>query len=329
VRVRATGLCGTDLEILSGHMGYFKDGRAKFPIIPGHEWAGEVEEVGSAVKGFKKGDHVVGETTVPCHKCENCLKAMFTICPTRVEMGVLNQNGGFANYLLYPDTRTLHKIDNKIPFASAAAVEPLSIAVAAVKASPLNHGDVVVIMGDGAIGLYLLQVCKVKGAGTIIVVGGVENRLNKAKELGATAILNALTATDLTKNLQDLIRKLNRGKLANLVIEASGNAKALESVFEIVEPGGQITLLGLYLEKSVVSFEKVVLSNLTVKGVLSSSGAIWPETIKLIESGKVDPSKLISHKIPLEKFSSAVKILEQKIDNVLKIVIVQDPVAKL
>jgi len=117
--------------------------------------------------------------------------------------------------------------------------------------------------------------------------------------------------------------------LANLVIEASGNAKALESVFEIVEPGGQITILGLYLEKSVVSFEKVVLSNLTVKGVLSSSGAIWPETIKLIESGKVDPSKLISHKIPLEKFSSAVKILEQKIDNVLKIVIVQDPVAKL
>jgi len=331
VRTRATGVCGTDLEILSGHMGYFREGLSKYPIIPGHEWAGEVVEMGSAVKGFNIGDHVVGETTVPCFNCDFCSKGMVTICPSRIEIGVLNHNGGFANFLLYPNYRTLHKIHNKIPFPSAAAVEPLSIAVAGVKSSPLRNGDCVVIMGDGAIGLYLLQVCQVKGASTVIVVGGVENRLRKAEELGASATINALTSKDLSKHLKDLLKKLNHGKLANIVIEATGNPKAVDTALDIVEPGGHITLLGLGFagKKADLDLDKVVLKNLSIKGSLSSSGAMWPETIALIESGKVDPAKIISHKFPLEKFSLAVETLDKKLDNVLKVVIVQDNVSKL
>jgi len=330
VRVRATGVCGTDVEILAGHMGYYRDGMAKYPIIPGHEWAGEIVEVGSAVKGFEIGDHVVGETTVPCFNCENCSRGMVTICPSRVEIGVLNHNGGFANYLHYPNYRTLHKVDSRIPFPSAAASEPLSIAVAGVKSSNLRPGDVVIIMGDGAIGLYLLQVCKVKGARSVVVVGGVENRLRKAKELGACATLNALTSTDLVQHLQDILKKLNHGKLANVVIEATGNPKAVETALEVVDPGGNITLLGLFAgNKASLDLEKVVLKNITIRGSLSSSGAMWPETIALIESGKVDPARIISHKFPLEQFSKAVETLEKKLDNVLKVVVVQDNVSKL
>jgi len=330
VRVRATGVCGTDIELLGGHMGYYRNGMAKYPIIPGHEWAGEIVELGSEVKGFAKGDHVVGETTVPCYNCENCSRGLVTICPTRIEIGVLNHNGGFANYLHYPNYRTLHKVDSRIPFPSAAASEPLSIAVAGVKSSNLQPGDVAVIMGDGAIGLYLLQVCKVKGARSVVVVGGVENRLRKAKELGACATLNALTSTDLVQQLKDILKKLNNGKLANVVIEATGNPKAVETALEVVDAGGNITLLGLFAEnKASLDLEKVVLKNLTIKGSLSSSGAMWLETIALIESGKVDPSRIISHKFPLEQFSKAVETLEKKLDNVLKVVVVQDNVSKL
>jgi len=252
IRVRATGVCGTDLEIISGHMGYYRQGYGKYPIIPGHEWAGEVEEVGSDVKGFKKGDHVVGETCISCFNCDNCSTGMFTICNSRAEIGVLNHNGGFANFLLYPHARTLHKIDNKIPFSSAAAVEPLSIAVSAVSGSSLKQGDFAVIMGDGAIGLYLLQVCIVKGARAVIVVGGVEVRLKKAKELGAVATLNALTSTNIITELQNLLKKLNNGKMADLVIEATGSPQAVEAALDVIEPGGRITLLGLFAGKNQI-----------------------------------------------------------------------------
>jgi len=256
-----------------------------------------------------------------------CCNAAFAVCDARVEIGILNHDGGFANYLLYPDTRSLHKIDSKIPFASAAAAEPLGIAVAAVSVSPLKAEDTVVILGDGPIGLYLLQVCKQKGVKSIVVVGGLDHRLKIAKELGATATLNALK-TPNTK-IPEVVKNLNKGKLANLVIEATGNPKAFDLALDLVEPNGHITLLGLFTEKGEVELVKIVTKSVTIKGSLSSHGEVWNETIKLIESGKVDPSKIISHTFPLEEFGTAIRTIDQKLDNVVKVVIVQNDGAKL
>jgi len=322
VRVHATGVCGTDIEIIKGEMGYYRSGGlGGFPIVPGHEWAGEVAEVGEGVQNFKVGDHVVGETTVPCWECECCSNGLRQICPTRIEIGVLLSNGGFAQYLVYPDTRTLHKIRNDIAWPNAASCEPLAISVAAVNASPLRVGDLAVVFGDGPIGLYLLQVLKAKGAKHVIVVGGVQNRLEKARALGADTTVNALTDNNYENHLLEQVLKFGNGKLADLVMEATGNPRAVEIALEVVKPGGQITLSGLFAgRKANLDVEKIVVKNLRVCGVLSSPG-VWPETIALIESGKVDPSKVISHKFPLAKFGQAVETLEKKLDNVVKVVI--------
>jgi len=131
------------------------------------------------------------------------------------------------------------------------------------------------------------------------------------------------------KQLQDVVKNLNNGKLANLVLEATGNPKAVEIAIDIVEPAGHITLLGVFSKKGDIDIMKIVSKNLTIKGSLSSNGPIWTETIKLIESGKVDPSKIISHKLSLDDFPTAIRIIEEKLDNVVKVVIVQNDGAKL
>jgi len=197
--------------------------------------------------------------------------------------------------------------------------------VAAVNASPLQAGDLVVVFGDGPIGLYLLQVLKVKGAKHVIVVGGVPNRLEKARALGADVTINAFADPHYEKQLLSEVLRLGNGKLADLIMEATGNPKAVEVALEVVKPGGQITLSGLFAgRKASLDVEQIVVKNLRVCGVLSSPG-VWPETIALVESGKVDPSQVISHKFPLSQFGQAVETLEKKLDNVIKVVITQDP----
>jgi len=179
IKVKATGICGTDLEVIEGHLGYYTSGLAKYPIVPGHEWVGEIHAVGENVKGFAVGEHVVGETIIPCWKCNYCHSGSYQRCLNKMETGIMNKSGAFAEYLIYP-ARTLHKLSKDVPIASGCLIEPLSVAVNAAKRVSLKKSDFVVIFGDGPIGLFLLMVAKAIGARTV-VVGGLDNRLEKSQ----------------------------------------------------------------------------------------------------------------------------------------------------
>eukprot|EP01121_Diplochlamys_sp_Union-15-3_P019660 TRINITY_DN746_c0_g1_i3.p1 TRINITY_DN746_c0_g1~~TRINITY_DN746_c0_g1_i3.p1 ORF type:complete len:279 (-),score=48.76 TRINITY_DN746_c0_g1_i3:249-1085(-) len=237
IKVKAVGICGTDVEVLEGHMGYFTSGMAKYPVVPGHEWVGVVEALGENVKDFSVGDSVVGETIIPCWNCADCNETEnYQRCSKRMETGIMNKHGAFAEYLTYP-ARTLHKISDKIPAKSGCLIEPLSVAFSAVK-NTVKKGDVVIIIGDGPIGLFLLMVSKIWGAKSVIVVGGIENRLAKAKELGADAIYDAVKGgANASQEIQEIVKKLD-GNLADAVIEATGNPKAAELTLDLVKTGG-------------------------------------------------------------------------------------------
>src|SRR5690625_4327923 len=159
IKVHRVGICATDLEIYSGDMVYFKTGMAKFPITPGHEWSGVIVATGDEVTDFDVGDRVVGETTVPCGTCKNCLQGTYNLCTDRVECGVLNKDGACAEYLVYP-THILHRFSDKVSYDAACLVEPAAVAYRAAQRLHIKPNDHVAIMGAGTIGLLAVQMAK-------------------------------------------------------------------------------------------------------------------------------------------------------------------------
>eukprot|EP01116_Phalansterium_solitarium_P021881 TRINITY_DN700_c0_g1_i1.p1 TRINITY_DN700_c0_g1~~TRINITY_DN700_c0_g1_i1.p1 ORF type:complete len:252 (+),score=30.32 TRINITY_DN700_c0_g1_i1:35-757(+) len=170
IKVKAVGICGTDLEVLEGSMGYFTAGKAEFPVVPGHEWSGEVVSAGSKVQDFAVGDRVVGETAVPCWSCDYCASGRYTRCATRTETGIMHRQGACAEFIAFP-ARSLHRVADSVPFRTAALIEPSAVAVNAVKNS-VQPGEFVVVLGDGPIALLVLQAAKnCIGARRVALIG--------------------------------------------------------------------------------------------------------------------------------------------------------------
>lgn len=306
LKVLATGLCGTDVEIYDGTMAYFVRGMAHYPVTPGHEWVGEVVALGAGVQGFEIGQRAVGECSVGCAACATCLSGNYHQCATRTETGILNRDGGFAEYISFP-ALYLHPISPAVDLRAAALVEPTAIAYNGVKNAAISPADRLVIHGDGPIGLLVLQVAKAFGAGHITVVGGTPARLDLARQLGADHVINALE-TDVVAALS----AAGNGHMPNKAIEATGIPAAAANALTAIAPGGTVVLQGLFGGRLLDGFDldQIVINDLAVKGALGSPG-IWPEVIALIESGRVDPLAIVSHTLPLEAFDDGISMVKR------------------
>ncbi len=317
IRVKATGICGTDVEIVDGTMPYFTIGSARYPIIPGHEWSGTVAALGPDVTGFEVGDPVVGECSIGCAQCKTCKAGNYHRCPNRHETGILNLNGGFAEYIAFP-ALYLHKLPASIPLETACLVEPSAVAYNGVLHSHVTPSDYVAIVGDGPIGLLALQCALAFGAHKVVVVGATPGRLQKAVALGAHAIFDANEGP-----AGDFLRDQGSGTLPDVVIEATGNPIAAEQSIHYVRDGGRLTLLGIFAgQKATIDLDHLVVGDITLRGVLGSPN-IWPDVIRLIASGRIDPAAIISHQIELSKFARGIDMMKRRADGVIKVVAVQ------
>lgn len=213
IRVKAAALCGTDLEVYDGIMVYFTSRMTRVPITPGHEWAGEVVEVGSEVDDFQQGDLVTGECTVSCMRCDYCRKGWYNQCPNRTETGLLNREGGFAEYIAFPSL-LLHKCDG-MRAEEAAFIEPTGISLHATKLGRVCPEDRVAVMGPGPIGLFAVQTAKAYGARQVLLVGTRDDRLELGKRVGADAAINVREA-----NLANAVREMTDGHMIDVVLEA-------------------------------------------------------------------------------------------------------------
>ncbi|MCF8567345.1 alcohol dehydrogenase catalytic domain-containing protein [Alicyclobacillus tolerans] len=314
VRVRNVGVCATDLEVYQGQMLYFQNGKAKFPIIPGHEWSGEVVKLGANVHDFVIGDRVVGETTIPCRKCTYCTSGRYNLCPFRKENGVLNKDGGAAQFMSYPAV-SLHLFEESISFEQACLVEPSAVAYRTVQRLGITPSDTVAVFGAGTIGLLTIQICKIFGSQHIVAIDVLSDRLSKAKSLGAHDVIN-LSQEDLV----EAGNKVTRGRLFTAVVEASGNPSAVEKTLEIVAPGGRIGLVGLCGSKRAnLNVDKVVTGDIALIGTLASPG-VWDTTIRLVQSGQLDTEKLVTHRLPLQDLKKAFDLMESRDESLGKIV---------
>ena len=314
IKVKAAGLCGTDLELYDGTMFYLTSGMAQLPLIPGHEWSGEVVELGSNVSEFSIGDRVTGECSVGCRSCSYCIRGWYNQCQFRTETGILNRDGGCAEYISFPK-HFLHKC-NKMEFAESAFIEPTGVALYATKLISVCPEDYVAVMGPGPIGLFAVQTAKAYGARKVILVGTRDERLAVGRVLGADVTVNVST-----ENLLGKVREATDGHMIDAVIEAVGKSAVWDDIASIIAPRARVAMTGLFAgAKCSVDFDPLVVSNITVFGVLGSPG-VWDEAIDLHERGAVTAQPLITHRLALSEFVEGVEIMRNRTDGAIKVVL--------
>jgi L-iditol 2-dehydrogenase len=288
-------------------MVYFTTGMASYPVVPGHEWTGVVAGVGCDVKGFALGDHVVGEVSIGCRACGVCLSGNYHRCSFRTETGILDRQGAFAQQITLPAVY-LHRISPDVPLRSAALVEPSAVAFNGVRRAGVSPRHYVAIFGDGPIGLLILQIVRIFGAFRVLLVGAADRRLQLAEKLGADEVIDA-RAGDICRR----VRESWRGALPDVVFEASGNPDAIKAAIAVTAPGGRLILQGFCGSRHVrdLNTDSIIVNDLTVIGALGSPG-VWPNVIRLIEGGRLNPSEIVTDELPVSAFREAIRRVESR-----------------
>lgn len=293
VAVKACGICGSDVHGMDG-----STGRRVPPIIMGHEAAGVIAEVGSSVTDWCVGDRVTFDSTIYCGKCAYCLRGRVNLCDNRRVLGVscadYRQHGAFAEYVAIP-RHILYKLPDSVSFAQAAMVEALSIAVHAVRITPVSLGDRAVVVGAGTIGLLIAQALRAAGCGAIAVVDIDKGRLDMAMDLGATAVFDAKGCDVLEEVL-----KLTNQRGADLVFEAVGAPSTVDLSVSCVRKGGAVTLVGNASPKIELALQSTVTREITIRGSCASAGE-YPVCLDMMARGAVNVDALISAVAPLSE----------------------------
>ena len=293
IRVRACGICGSDVHGIDG-----STGRRIPPIIMGHEAAGEIAEVGGTVTGWRTGDRVTFDSTFYCGRCWHCRRGEVNLCDERRVFGVscadYRRDGAFAEFIAVPG-RILYRLPDNLSFEKAAMVEALSVAVHAVERTPLAPGSAVAVVGAGMIGLLVIQVLKAAGCSVILAIDLDAGRLEIARRLGATSVFKADSA-----DLPESVRRLTDRRGVDAAFEVVGVAPAVKTAIACVRKGGSVTLVGNLEAKVELPLQAVVTRQLTLIGTCASAGE-YPACLDLIASGKVNVTELISAAPPLEE----------------------------
>lgn len=302
IRVRAVGVCGTDVDILHDRF------PTKPPLIIGHEFSGEIVGLGNEVKLWSLGDRVVAENiTHACGDCELCRTGKSHICPSKRAYGS-ESNGAMSEYAVFP-AHMLHAVPNEVSFEEAALVEPLAV---------VNHGviergqvtleDIVVVLGPGPIGLLAVQVAKAAGASAVLLSGtdrDADLRLRLGLEIGADQVVNV--------DRQDLVTVVDEwtnGRGADLVVEAAGSPRAIQDAVRIVGRSKRIISIGLVGAQVSVDWDLAVVKEVTVLFSKSSTYLSWKRALSMIKEKKVDVGKLITHRFPIEEWREALRMAE-------------------
>ncbi|MBQ6545380.1 MAG: L-threonine 3-dehydrogenase [Lachnospiraceae bacterium] len=292
IRIRKTAICGTDVHIWQWNE--WAQHTIPVGLTAGHEYVGEVAEVGAGVLGFKPGDLVSGEGHITCGKCRNCLEGHKENCKDAKGVGV-NRNGAFAEYLVIPQSN-VWPCSPKIPEEMYAIFDPFGNAThTALSFSVL--GEDVLIAGAGPIGCMAAAIVRFAGARHVVVTDFNPYRLGLAKELGATRTVN-LADEDLT----DVMHAIGMTEGFDVGLEMSGSPAALDSMIHNMKHGGKIALLGLQNTHTATDLETVIFNGLTLKGIYGRKvWDTWYTMTTMLQAG-LDISKIITHHFDIRDF---------------------------
>jgi L-iditol 2-dehydrogenase len=313
IRIRACGICGSDVHGYDG-----STGRRLPPIIMGHEAAGVVEAVGSDVKNFHAGDRVTFDSTVYCGKCFYCLRSQINLCENREVIGVstpaFRRMGAFAEYVTVP-ARIAYALPENMSYSHAALIEAVSVAVHGVSLTPIALEDTVVVVGAGMIGLLTLQAARLAGAGRVFVVDVDDTRLELARSLGATQTFNSSSADVASQIIEQTM-----GRGADAALECVGSTIPVKLALDSVRKGGAVTLIGNVAPTIELGLQSTVTRQIRLQGSCASSGE-YPACISLISRGAIRVDPLLSAVAPLEDGASWFHRLYEREPGLLKVVL--------
>jgi L-iditol 2-dehydrogenase len=317
-RVRAVSICGTDSHLIAGDYPAFWP--PAFPIIPGHEWAGEIVELGPGAEtaGWKVGDRVAGTSHDACGVCQMCVEGRYNLCENYGVMALHrqyghNSQGADAEYVVH-GVKAVFRLPDALSFEVGAVVDPASIALHVANRARIVPGDTVAIMGGGAIGLLSAEAARIRGAGRVIVVERREARRRKAREMGYETI--DAKAGDAAATL----REMTGGLGVDRVIEAAGTPDALRWALAALRKGGRIAAVGIPTVGVEIDVRDLVLYELELAGSRASAGEMR-RVLPLVADGRMRLREVMTHEFALEDFATALSTFRDPGSGAIKIVI--------
>ena len=285
IEVRACGICGSDVHGMDG-----STGRRRPPLVMGHEATGVVAKLGAGVSGWAEGERITFDSTVSCGRCQFCLQDQVNLCDDRRVLGVsceeYRRDGAFAEYIAVP-ARILFRLPDGVSFERAAMLEPLSVAVHAVRRTGVSPEDTAVVVGTGMVGLLVVQALRAYGCERVIGVDIDPSRLALAERFGAETICGDAEA------VAEAVFERTGGVGADLAIEVVGISASIQTAISSVRKGGRVGLVGNLSPLVGLPLQAAVTRELTFYGSCASAGE-YPECIELLSSGRVDVDPLIS-----------------------------------
>jgi threonine 3-dehydrogenase len=299
IRVKRSAICGTDMHIYNWDAWAQKT--IPVPMAVGHEYCGEVVELGSEVSGFKIGDRVSGEGHITCGYCRNCRAGRRHLCRNTVGVGV-NRPGAFAEYVVIPAFNAF-KLPAAIDDEIAAILDPLGNAVHTALAFDVV-GEDVLITGAGPIGIMAAAIVRFIGARNVVITDVNDYRLELARKMGATLALNVTR-----DKLEDAMKQLGMQEGFDVGLEMSGNAAALRDMLRTLHHGGSVAMLGIPPSEVAIDWNDVILKGLTIKGIYGRQMfETWYKMAALLQSG-LNIRPVITHRVPYTDYQHAFDIM--------------------
>jgi len=299
IKIKKTAICGTDIHI------YLWDEWAKstipVPMTVGHEFYGEIAEIGKEVKGLKVGQRVSGEGHITCGLCRNCRAGKIHLCRNTIGVGV-NRPGCFAEYLSIPATNVLPLPDN-ITGDQASILDPFGNATHCALAFNVV-GEDVLITGAGPIGIMAVAILRHIGARHVVITDVNEHRLELARKMGATRAVNVKY-----QKLNEVMDELGMTEGFDVGLEMSGNPSALNDMVRVMNHGGSMAILGIPPQETAIDWNHVIFKGLVIKGIYGREMfETWYKMIAMLQSG-LDISPVITHHFPIDDYQNAFQIM--------------------
>lgn len=313
LEIKSVGICHSDVH-------YYVHGRigdlvVKKPLVLGHECSAVVVDKGEAVRNLEVGDRVVIEPAAPCGTCFYCKRGRYNICENLRFMGTPPTDGAFCEYVVWPSD-FVYKMPEEMTFEEGALIEPFSVALYSVRRGRLSPGDRVAILGAGTIGLMTLIAARACGASEVYVTDIVDYKLEVARRLGASAVINAKKEDPV-----ETILSLTEGRGADIVFDAVGIEDTFNQALKIVRMGGRLVVIGLGFKDLVTSpILNIPLKEVDIYGILRYCN-VFQEALRLVSSKNLKLTELITHRISFSELVKGMELLAKGEENVIKVMV--------
>jgi 2-desacetyl-2-hydroxyethyl bacteriochlorophyllide A dehydrogenase len=312
VASRAAGVCRTDLNILHGLV---PSSVVAYPCIPGHEWSGTIAEVGTNVDDLRPGDRVVCEGRIPCGRCANCRAGETNLCANYDQVG-FTRPGGYAELVAVP-RKVVHRLPEGLSFAGGALIEPASCVLRGLQRALPRRDEAIGVVGVGTLGAIALMLASRHSPRIRVAYGTRVEELSLAKELGADLTVDVSAGDPEEQTISSL------GGGLDLVIEAAGGVRAIDTATRVVRPGGRVVVLGSAGEGARLDIpaDRLMRKDLMVVGSLSYTSASWSDLLGVVVDAQIPLDRLVTHRFPLDDFSEAFRLMERPVGRLTKIVL--------